>query len=245
MNLRALLPNFVTAANAFFGMLGILAVFQNRFEWALLLFVLGVICDFLDGFLARLLGVTSPLGVQLDSLADLVTSGILPGALVYQLARTQSDAYWDLTSLFLSDGGVFTLSQSGLIGLLLTLGAAYRLARFNISTDQTHYFKGLATPANALFFLGYPALLSAPVLAPLHTLLSHTYTVAFFVLFFVFLMNSPLRMFKIKWESKSDKIYTSLLVVGAILLFISLGSAAFSLSVVWYLLLCLIRNVFL
>lgn len=243
MNLRALLPNLVTAANAFFGMLGILAVFQNRFEWALLLFVLGVICDFFDGFLARLLGVTSPLGVQLDSLADLVTSGVLPGVLVYQLTRTQSDSYWDLTSFVLSDGGVFALSQSGLIGLVLTLGAAYRLARFNISTDQTHYFKGLATPANALFFLGYPALLSTPFLTPLHTLMSQTYTVAFFVLFFVFLMNSPLQMFKIKWKTKSDKIYGTLLVVGAILLFVNLGSAAFSLSVVWYLLLCLIRNV--
>jgi len=56
-------------------------------------------------------------------------------------------------------------------------------------------------------------------------------------------MNSPLQMFKIKWKTKSDKIYGTLLVVGAILLFVTLGSAAFSLSVVWYLLLCLIRNV--
>lgn len=243
MELRSLLPNLVTACNALCGMLGILSVFQNRFEWALLFFLLGIFCDFLDGALARLLQVTSPLGLQLDSLADLITSGVLPGVMVYQLLRSQSDAYWELLEPPFIEGGALTLSKAGVVGVFLTLGTAFRLAHFNVSKEQINYFKGLASPASALFFMGYPLLLSNPLLAPLYSLLSQTNILIFWTLFFVFLMNSPLRMFKIKYKSTYDQIYMGILGLGSLVLFYFFGWASFSLCVVWYLLLCLVRNV--
>ena len=243
MQIRSLIPNIITAGNAFFGLLAIFAVFQNHFEWALCFFLLGVICDFFDGLAARFLGVTSELGVQLDSLADMITSGVLPGLLVYQWLRTQSDGYWEGVLPFFSEGGQFTLSQAGLMGLLLTMGAGYRLARFNIATDQKDAFIGLATPANALFFIGYPLLVKAVPLGPIKIFVSSPTVLMVWVVFFVYLMNSPLRMFKIQWTTQFDRVYLLLLLVGTVGLFVLMGVAAFSLSVIWYILLCLIRNV--
>lgn len=244
MNIRAQIPNLFTAANAALGILAIIAVFQNRYDWALVLFLIALLCDFLDGMLARSLGVSSELGVQLDSMADIITSGVLPGLMVYQFVRSQSDEYWEFTAaLFQHQETLLSVSQAGAMGIVLSLGAAYRLARFNIDTEQTHYFKGLATPAMALFFMGYSFLIANPLLAPLRGLLSQPYVMVFWVLFFVFLMNSTLRMFKVKLKTNYDKIYIGLLSLGSLLLFVVFGFAAFSLAVILYLLLCLIRNV--
>ncbi|MGC6421460.1 MAG: CDP-alcohol phosphatidyltransferase family protein [Flavobacteriaceae bacterium] len=243
MHLRAQVPNLITAANAVSGLLAILAVFQNRYEWALVFFLLGLFADFLDGWIARFLGVTSDLGVQLDSLADMVTSGVLPGLLVYQLMRSQSPLVWELASFFSEGEGGISLSQVGWVGILLPLGAAFRLARFNLDTDQKHYFKGLATPACALFFLGYPLLLQSPQLTPLKRMLSQPEVLTFWVVFFVFLMNSPLRMFKVKWLTWYDRIYLLGLILGSLLLFTFFGYGGFSLCILLYILLCLVRNV--
>lgn len=242
MQIRNHIPNLITAANALFGLLAILAVFQNRFEWALFFFLFGLLSDFLDGWVARLLGVTTDLGVQLDSLADMVTSGLLPGVLVYQLMRTQSPSYWNISFEELGLDAEFFLSKVGWVGMLLTLGVGYRLARFNIDTEQSKYFKGLASPAQALFFVGYPLLVDATALLPLKKLLIQPEVITFWVVFFVFLMNSPLRMFKVKFHSLNDLIYLSTLLVGVVLFFLFLGAATFSLSILLYILLCLIRN---
>ncbi len=243
MQLRIHLPNLITAANAIFGLLAILSVFQNLFEWTLIFFLFGMVCDFLDGWVARWVGATSELGAQLDSLADMITSGVLPGVLVYQLIRTQSSSYWDFSAADLGLEATFSLSTVGWVGLLLPLGAAYRLARFNIDTEQSKYFKGLASPANALFFVGYPLWVESTTLLPLKGLLIQPEIITFWVIFFVFIMNSPLRMFKLKFNTLYDKIYVAILFSGSILFFILFGVAAFSLSVLLYILLCLTRNV--
>jgi CDP-diacylglycerol--serine O-phosphatidyltransferase len=98
--------------------------------------------DFADGFIARLLKAESETGKQLDSLADVVTFGVLPGIMVYQLLER---AY------FLESGALYTSKLFMLPALLLPLAAAYRLARFNISNTSKVYFTGLATPAMGVF----------------------------------------------------------------------------------------------
>lgn len=243
MQIRKHIPNLITAANAVFGLLAILAVFQNRFEWALVFFLFGLLSDFLDGWVARLLGLTSDLGVQLDSLADMVTSGVLPGVLVYQLMRTQSPSHWNISLEEFGLDATFSLSMAGWVGMLLTVGVGYRLARFNIDTEQNKYFKGLPSPAHALFFVGYPLLVDATAFSPLKRVLMQPEVITFWVVFFVFLMNSPLRMFKVKFDTLYDRIYLIILSLGSVVLFFFFGIASFSLSILLYILLCLIRNV--
>lgn len=103
--------------------------------------------DFLDGFVARLLGVQSEIGKQLDSLADMVTFGVLPSMMLFWLFRAKGNLRNDLELEFLP-------SFLGVICLFVALGACYRLAKFNIDTEQAENFKGLATPAMTLFVIG-------------------------------------------------------------------------------------------
>lgn len=115
-------------------------LFRGETAWVPYLVWLAAGFDFLDGFAARLLKVSSPIGAQLDSLADMVTFGVLPGLLVTQ-SKLGSDLYWVPAT-----------------GLLIVVCSALRLARFNVDDTQTEEFKGLATPANALFFTSLPLL---------------------------------------------------------------------------------------
>ena len=131
----AQIPNAFTGANLFFGVLGITFALQNRPEAAFTCMVVSAIFDFFDGFLARLLKVSSPLGKELDSLADVVTFGVLPGLLIFDLYHHKVDApLWPAYFAF-----------------VVPVFSAFRLAIFNLDETQRDHFKGLATPANALF----------------------------------------------------------------------------------------------
>ena len=130
------IPNIFTIANLILGFICILNVFvKNDFE-IIYVFYFCLILDFLDGFSARKLSLTSEFGKQIDSLADLVSFGILPSVILYD--------YFDSNSfnLYLKYSSVLILVSSSI-----------RLARFNISEDNNYFFVGLPTPANALFFI--------------------------------------------------------------------------------------------
>jgi len=141
MNLTRHVPNALTCANLLCGCLGIIFCLENStvptayFVWAAGVF------DFFDGFAARWLKVESPIGKELDSLADMVSFGVLPAVLMYQMI----DAASDITLLAYA-------------GLLIAVCAALRLAVFNIDETQHNTFKGLNTPANTIFITGLPFL---------------------------------------------------------------------------------------
>ncbi|OYU84896.1 MAG: phosphatidylserine synthase [Flavobacterium sp. BFFFF2] len=139
MKLARLVPNAFTMLNLGSGCVGLIALTEHRFGWALFWVALGIFFDFFDGFFARLLHVSSPLGIQLDSLADMVTSGVTPGmaVMITLLDRFPSHSIWPY------------------LGFVITLGSCYRLAKFNLDTRQSDSFIGLPTPANALFFLSW------------------------------------------------------------------------------------------
>lgn len=154
MSVKAWIPNLVTLGNLACGGVAIILVLDSsQAGWIGVLMVLAMVFDFLDGFVARALKVASPLGKQLDSLADMVTFGLLPGLLVYQLLRIHVMA--EMGASYFREGVGIPLGMRLLpfVGLVIPLFSALRLAKFNVDTRQGDRFLGLATPANAFFFL--------------------------------------------------------------------------------------------
>lgn len=141
MKLRSQLPNLLTLGNLLSGVLGIIWVLDGQLLHGAYFVLLSAGLDFFDGFAARLLKVQSSLGKELDSLADVVSFGVLPGLLLYALTKNHTDSTWL---------PYFTL--------IVPLLSAYRLAKFNLDTRQTDRFIGLPTPANALFLSTLPHL---------------------------------------------------------------------------------------
>ena len=142
------IPNLITLGNLLCGFIATLTAASSDEPRALalaaLLICLGIFLDFFDGMTARLLDVASPLGKELDSLADVVTSGVAPAVLLFSI----------LDSAALYDGVPTWMGWLPLTAFLMPLFAAYRLAKFNLDTRQHHSFIGLPVPANALFWVG-------------------------------------------------------------------------------------------
>lgn len=151
MRLRAEIPNIITLFNLLCGAMAILFAIDGLLNLAALLIGLAAVFDFLDGMAARLLNVKSDLGKELDSLADVISFGLAPAIVLFILIKTNP-----------------ALQQMGAIApylpysaLLVAAFSAYRLAKFNIDTLQTNSFRGLPTPANAIFIVSL-SLISGP-----------------------------------------------------------------------------------
>jgi len=122
----------------------------NKLELTAFFALLGIFFDFFDGFFARLFKVEGELGLQLDSLADMITSGIVPGMIMFQLLK-ESHLVEDFFPVSLPS--LFWLDYLPFLGFIITLASGYRLAKFNIDTRQTSSFIGLPTPANTLLII--------------------------------------------------------------------------------------------
>ncbi len=173
------LPNLITLANLLCGMAGILSVFQGNFLQASFFILLALVLDFLDGFVARLTGTFSEIGKQLDSLADMVTFGVLPSFILY-----------------LSSG------VSGYLNLLCFLPAlfsALRLAKFNIDERQSLGFYGLPTPANAMTVASFPYVFSDTAPSILFQYRSEFFL--FYAVAISFLMISDIPMMALKFKN--------------------------------------------
>lgn len=144
------IPNLLTLLNLFCGSLAAVAVLRyGDLRWAFYLILAAAVFDFLDGFAARLLKSYSEVGKELDSLADVVSFGLVPGAILYTMYGQAAGAdYW------------------GVLGFVLTAFSALRLAKFNIDENQTDQFIGLPTPASALFVAAAGYLMQTGVYLP-------------------------------------------------------------------------------
>ena len=127
------IPNTITSMNLFCGVLGVIFTLQGRLDTAFYLMLAGAVCDFCDGFAARLLNAYSDMGKELDSLADLITFGFLPSIMLYKCMDLYHPGAWYCY-----------------LPLILVVFSALRLAKFNIDERQTENFIGLATPACAM-----------------------------------------------------------------------------------------------
>lgn len=198
----AYIPNLITLLNLLFGSIAAVFAVLGRLEWAALFFLLGVLCDFFDGLLARALGVQSDLGIQLDSLADLITSGLVPGLVMCQLLGMSLQGGWNSGSFFIDALGPDSWVESWFpfFGLIITLASAWRLARFNIDEDQVDSFVGLPTPANALLIISLPLILLYNGSEGSNALILNTWFLIGLTLLSAYLLNSPIRLFALKFK---------------------------------------------
>lgn len=173
------LPNALTCLNLLSGCVGIIAVWQGPADRAIWFVLAACLFDFFDGFAARTLNVSSPIGKELDSLADMVSFGLLPSLVMYRLIDTlSSNSYLPYAAFALA---VFS---------------ALRLAKFNVDENQTESFIGLPTPANALFITSLVYLPS-----PFDMFISQDYLLVVITIVFSFLLVSPIELFALKFKS--------------------------------------------
>jgi len=154
MNLKKHIPNALTCCNLLCGCIAIVQAFEGNLVYAAYLVGLAAIFDFFDGFAARLLRVTSPIGKDLDSLADMVTFGVVPGIVIFQLFLF----IIEIGEGYYSDRSWMTDSMHyvAYIAFLIPIFSAIRLAKFNNDNRQTSSFIGLPTPANAILICSFP-----------------------------------------------------------------------------------------
>ena len=193
------IPNLITLGNLLCGTVATIFAVEGDLIYAGLFVVLGIIFDFFDGFAARLLNVSGELGKQLDSLADMVTSGVVPGIVMLQLLSEEP-----FNAHRFAEG--FTLAAfTPLLGLLLTLGACYRLAKFNIDTRQSESFIGLPTPAMSLFVISLPLILEYTTIEFVENIIRSNYFLIGVTILLTYLMNAEISLFSLKFKEYSIK----------------------------------------
>ena len=226
-------PNFLTLANLVAGALAVVfALRDHAYDVSLMLIIVAAVCDFFDGFAARLLKQQSPLGVQLDSLADDISFGLAPAIVMYDLF-CHSTSYYALPEEI--------MSWLGYLCFIVAAFSALRLAKFNIDTTQTAEFEGLPTPANALMLMSLAALaLKGDVALYQEHILIISVAASF-------LLISPIRMFALKFKSFkfADNKLRYGFILASLLLIIFLTKYSVVAIIVLYIVLSTIRWIFL
>lgn len=222
------IPNMITCCNLISGCIATYWAFCGVWDVALLFIVIGAVFDFFDGMSARLLGVSSPIGKELDSLADDITFGFAPSAIIFDFMK----------------GGVEYLPWHYLIYIAFLMAAfsALRLAKFNLDERQSMGFIGLPTPANALFWGALLVgagdwLLSSPYLY---------YAVVAGMLLSCWLLVSEVPMFALKfksWGFKGNEIKFVFVLTSAVLI-ILFNIIGIAIVIAWYILLSILTNCF-
>ena len=218
------IPNMVTCCNLFSGCIAAVMAFQSNYEAAILFIILGAVFDFFDGMLARLLNVSGPLGKELDSLADDITFGFAPSAIVFSLFKeVQYPEFMSgITEYF-----PYT-------AFIIAAFSALRLGKFNIDPRQSSSFIGLPTPANALFW-------GSLVVGAHSFLVSESFNAIYLfilVILMSYLLVAELPMFSLKFKSlswKDNKVSYIFLLI-CIPLLVVFRISGFAAIILWYIL---------
>lgn len=240
------IPNLLTLGNLFCGILATIFAVQENYNGAALFVVLGIAFDFFDGFVARLLQVSGELGKQLDSLADMVTSGVVPGVIMFNLLEASEFLQLDNLPDDENVSGLLSMDTGYLkfLGLLLALGACYRLAKFNIDTRQSDSFIGLPTPAMSLFIISLPLIQEYTPYESVQTLMGNNYFLIGVTLLLTYLMNAELPLFSLKFKEYGFKanVIKYLFLTTSIVLIITMEYFAIPLIIILYVLLSIGGN---
>lgn len=223
------IPNTITLTNLLCGCIALIFAFSPfekigalyGFELTFILILAGALADFLDGMFARILKAYSPLGADLDSLSDLVTFGVAPALLLYNILDASTAEEWIKWS-----------------SLLIPVCGALRLARFNVDASQSTVFRGLPIPSCALFCIGLAAIMVSPTGF-------NPYAAAGCIIFIALMMVAPLRMFSLKFKGNlfSGTNLIRYLLLAAAITFLSIWHwAGFLAAIGFYILVSFVAN---
>lgn len=237
------IPNIITSLNILCGCVAVLFAVSGDLITAAIFVFLGIFFDFFDGLAARLLKAQSEVGLQLDSLADVITSGVAPGVVMFQLLNLSFfHQMQNLSETFSSMGwNIGILNYIPLIGLLIVVASAYRLAKFNVDTRQTTGFIGLPTPANALLILSLPLILEFQYSEMAESIILNSWFLIGMTLLSCILLNAEISLFALKfktWDFRSNAVRYVFLIL-CILLLILLQFLAIPFIILLYILLSL------
>lgn len=236
--MKGAIPHVLTLLNLFSGCMATVFTILNRLDLAALFVCIGLLFDYFDGFAARLLKVQSELGVQLDSLADMVTSGVVPGMVMFQLL-TITQTGGGIIEAFESGTGLAVLP---FMGFAITLGSACRLAYFNVDKEQVSFFKGLPTPANTALILSLPLILLYHTNTTLNGIILNEGFLVGLTVLSTFLLNSRIKLFSLKFETWrfQDNAGRYVFLIGGLLLAVTLRFMAVPLVILLYILISLV-----
>lgn len=208
--MKKIIPNLFTLLNLFFGCIAIVFALQTnnviiyvndqynssfnipeKISWAAICIIIAAVIDFLDGFVARLLKATSEIGKQLDSLSDVVSFGVAPSVILYQLLRF---------SFAREENGLDVSLWALVPAFILACAAAYRLAKFNLDTDQQYSFKGVPVPAVGLLIASFPLILHFDFMTAINNLIINKWFLYLSILVLSYLMVSNHRMMALKFS---------------------------------------------
>jgi CDP-diacylglycerol--serine O-phosphatidyltransferase len=242
MPFRKHVPNLITLLNLSSGLIALIYAFDTNLQMAFFWVCMGIFFDFWDGFFARILKAQSPIGLQLDSLADMVTSGVVPGVVMFQMLANIAE----MQDEYNLSADNFYLGVLPFAGFLITLASCYRLAKFNVDTRQTESFIGLPTPANALFILSLPMVLKSTESEFIFSMLSNPYILLGITLLSSFMLNAEIPLFSLKvkyFNWQNNKIQFVFLIISMLLLFF-LQYLAIPLIILFYVILSAFTNKF-
>ncbi len=199
--IRKNIPNAITSLNVLCGSVAVVFILKGTLTIAVLLIMLAAVFDFLDGMTARLLKAYSPIGKELDSLADMISFGLAPGLIMFKLLE-----YSLLKDTLLpADPSILSFVQLLILGtaFLIPIFSALRLAKFNVDVRQTSSFIGLPTPANALFIASLALIQEHGTMPAIDTVLLSTPVLIIITLVFSWLLVSEIPMFSLKFKNLS------------------------------------------
>lgn len=224
MSIKKHIPNTITCCNLISGCIATYWAFSGNYEMALLFIIIGAVFDFFDGMSARLLGVSSPIGKELDSLADDITFGFAPSAIIFSYLCT-----FHIHLLFVP-----------FLAFVMAAFSALRLAKFNLDERQALGFIGLPTPANALFWgaliVGAGDWISTLPYAPYLILLGS------FISCYLLIAEIPMFALKFKHWGWKDNEIKYIFILSCVPLLLLLGVSGIAIIIAWYILLSIITT---
>jgi CDP-diacylglycerol--serine O-phosphatidyltransferase len=224
------LANAITLGNLFSGCVGAIHLILGDYQTTAICLIFSLILDFFDGFVARALKSNSNLGVQLDSLADMVSFGLVPGLTMFKILEPFGNNLSGITLPF----------EVKYFGLLITLFSCLRLAIFNLDEDQKYYFKGLNTPSNTILIFGlYYAVRHEEIFVHLA---NNSLLMIILTILSSWLLISPIKMIAMKFKSMKlqDNYPKIALLIGSIIILIIFKTVGIPLVIIYYILISLI-----
>ena len=220
------IPNLLTISNLICGCIALYFTFKGELVYTAYLIVLAAIFDFMDGAVARLLNVFNPIGKELDSLADMVSFGLVPGSVVFHLLEESP------------------LNQYSFMALIIPIFSAYRLAKFNVDENQNENFIGLPTPANCLVFISIPLITTFNSESTIAYLFEIPEILLIMTILLSLALVSKINMFSLKFKNLKfqDNKFKFLLITISIILLTCLEFSAIPIIILLYLIISILKR---